>query len=135
VAQWVYKPCATSAFLLSVHPPKPEEKAMRNEATGRQRGPPLRVLVVEDYPDAGESLATLLRLYGHEVEVAKDGTTAFRMAQGTRPNVLLIDIGLPGEDGYAVAKRLRSLLRQAAADCANRLRAGEGPPAFPRRRL
>jgi CheY-like chemotaxis protein len=83
---------------------------MRNEANGRQRGPPLRVLVVEDYPDAGESLAMLLRLYGHEVEVAPDGATALQMARGSRPNVLLVDIGLPGEDGYAVAKRLRGLL-------------------------
>jgi DNA-binding response OmpR family regulator len=84
---------------------------MRDEANGRQRGPPLRVLVVEDYADAGDSLAILLRLSGHEVEVAKEGSSAFQVAQATRPNVLLIDIGLPGEDGYAVAKRLRGVLR------------------------
>jgi CheY-like chemotaxis protein len=44
------------------------------------------------------------------VEVARDGATAIRKAQERLPNVLLLDIGLPGEDGYAVAKRLRGLL-------------------------
>jgi CheY-like chemotaxis protein len=83
---------------------------MRNEANGRQRGPPLRVLVVENEPDSRDSLAMLLRLYGHEVEVAKDGTTALQVAGRTLPDVLLMDIGLPGEDGYRVAKRLRGLL-------------------------
>ena len=69
----------------------------------------MRVLVVEDYEDGAESLALLLRFYGHEVEVARDGATAIRKAQEKLPNVLLMDIGLPGEDGYAVARRLRPL--------------------------
>jgi CheY-like chemotaxis protein len=83
---------------------------MGNAAIGWQRDPPLPVLVVEDYEDAGETLAILLRLHGHQVEVARDGAAALQAAQETPPDVLLIDLGLPGEDGYAVAKRLRGLL-------------------------
>jgi CheY-like chemotaxis protein len=94
------------------HPPTSTsgERALSADAGPGQRGPPLRVLVVEDYADGGESLARLLALYGHEVEIARDGATAFRKAQERLPNVLLMDIDLPGEDGYAVAKRLRGLL-------------------------
>jgi len=94
------------------HPPTStwSERASSADAGGGQRGPPLRVLVVEDYADGGESLALLLEFWGHEVEVARDGATAFRKAQEILPNVLLMDIGLPGEDGYKVAKRLRGLL-------------------------
>jgi CheY-like chemotaxis protein len=86
------------------------ERALSADAGPGKRGPPLRVLVVEDYEDGGESLALLLRLYGHEVEVARDGVTAIQMAKESLPNVLLMDIGLPGEDGYAVARGLRGLL-------------------------
>jgi CheY-like chemotaxis protein len=68
------------------------------------------VLIVEDYSDAGESLAILLRLSGHRVEVAENGAEAVRRAAASLPNVLLVDISLPGEDGYAVARRLRGLL-------------------------
>ncbi|HEX3127377.1 MAG TPA: ATP-binding protein [Thermoanaerobaculia bacterium] len=67
----------------------------------------LRVLVVEDNVDAAESLAALLRLWGHEVRVVHDGLTAIDEARRQHPEVVLLDIGLPGLDGYEVAKRLR----------------------------
>jgi two-component system CheB/CheR fusion protein len=89
-----------------------EQNARSAEGRGQQRsGQPLRVLVVEDSADTGESLAMLLRLYGHEVEVARDGATARQAAGRLTPAVLLIDIGLPKEDGYAVAKCLRGAMR------------------------
>jgi len=68
---------------------------------------PVRVLVVEDNVDAAESLATLLRLWGHEVRVVHDGLQALAAARGYRPEVVLLDIGLPGLDGYQIAERLR----------------------------
>ncbi len=71
----------------------------------RQRG--LRVLVVDDNPDAAESLADLVAMLGHTVEVAYDGPTAIAKARATPPNVVLCDIGLPGMTGYEVAKALR----------------------------
>jgi CheY-like chemotaxis protein len=69
---------------------------------------PVRVLVVEDNLDAAESLATLLRLWGHEVRVVHDGLDALDAARAYQPEVVLLDIGLPGLDGYQVAERLRS---------------------------
>jgi PAS domain S-box-containing protein len=71
-------------------------------------GPRRRVLVVEDNEDAAETLADVLRLGGHEVEVARDGTEGLRRAAEWRPEAVLCDIGLPGIDGYEVARRLRA---------------------------
>jgi PAS domain S-box-containing protein len=73
----------------------------------KNAGPFLRVLVVEDNVDAGDSLSLLLRLYGHDVQVARSGPTALEMASASRPDVVLLDIGLPGMSGYQVAPRLR----------------------------
>ena len=67
----------------------------------------LQILVVEDNVDAGDSLSMLLRMHGHEVQVARTGPTALEMAATSRPDVVLLDIGLPGMDGYEVAKLLR----------------------------
>ena len=54
-----------------------------------------------------DSLSLLLRLYGHKVELARTGPTALEMASASRPDVVLLDIGLPGMDGFQVAQRLR----------------------------
>jgi CheY-like chemotaxis protein len=69
----------------------------------------LRVLVVEDNVDTADSLSLLLRLYGHDVQVARSGPAALELAAVCRPDVVLLDIGLPGLDGYQVARRLRQL--------------------------
>jgi signal transduction histidine kinase len=66
-----------------------------------------RVLVVEDNADAADSLALLLRATGYEVRVVGDGPAALEAAPGFRPDVVLLDIGLPKMDGYEVARRLR----------------------------
>ena len=67
-----------------------------------------RVLVVDDNQDAANSLARYLkRVAGHRVEVAYDGPEALRLAREFRPDVVLLDIGLPGMSGYEVAERLR----------------------------
>jgi PAS domain S-box-containing protein len=67
----------------------------------------LRVLVVEDNVDAADSLSMLLRLHGHDVQVARTGPTALDIADTFRPQVVLLDIGLPGMDGYEAARCLR----------------------------
>lgn len=64
----------------------------------------LRVLVVEDDEDGALSLAMLLRIKGHDVQVALDGPGALQLAQDKAPDVVLLDIGLPGLDGYLVAR-------------------------------
>ncbi len=79
------------------------------EATGEGKWDRLRVLIVEDQADAAASLAELLQLWGYAVEVAPDGAAACAAAAVRCPDVVLLDIGLPGLDGYAVAGRLRRL--------------------------
>jgi two-component system CheB/CheR fusion protein len=68
---------------------------------------PCRVLVVDDNRDAADSLAVLLRFDGHDVRVVHDGRSALEAVQAFAPHVVLLDIGLPGEDGYSVARQLR----------------------------
>src|SRR5690606_35430984 len=68
---------------------------------------PLAILLVEDSPDAAESLVMLLRLKGHRVRAVGDGLAALAAARAERPDLMLVDIGLPGIDGYEVARRLR----------------------------
>ena len=66
-----------------------------------------RVLVIDDNEDAADSLAQLLRLDGHEVEVAYNGMSALARVRAFRPDVVLCDLGLPELSGYDVAKALR----------------------------
>jgi PAS domain S-box-containing protein len=66
-----------------------------------------RLLVVDDNVDAADSLAMLLRLQGHEVRVAHDGLAALELAKSYLPEMVFLDIGMPGMDGYEVARRLR----------------------------
>jgi PAS domain S-box-containing protein len=73
-----------------------------------RRGVGRRILVADDNRDAAESLAVLLRLEGHEVMVADDGPSALRVFDEQRPDVALLDIGMPQMDGYEVARRIRS---------------------------
>ncbi len=67
-----------------------------------------RMLLIEDNPDIGETLRDLLQLLGHEVEWASDGLRGVQVALATQPEVALVDIGLPGIDGYEVARRVRA---------------------------
>jgi CheY-like chemotaxis protein len=66
-----------------------------------------RVLVADDNEDAGESLAMLLRLDGHEVQVANNGAEALAVFDRMRPDVAILDIGMPGLSGYEVARKIR----------------------------
>ena len=67
------------------------------------------VLLIEDNADARDALRVLLELDGYDVEAAGDGPQGLEIARAKTPAVALIDIGLPGMDGYEVAKRLRAL--------------------------
>jgi signal transduction histidine kinase/ActR/RegA family two-component response regulator len=78
-------------------------------------GVPRRVLLVEDQVDAADALARVLESAGHDVRVVHDGAQALEAARAHRPEVVLLDIGLPGLDGHAIARRLRhdELVRHA----------------------
>jgi CheY-like chemotaxis protein len=67
------------------------------------------VLVVDDNRDSADSMALLLGASGHDVRTAQDGTSALAIAPEYKPDVVLLDIGLPGMNGYTVAERLRAL--------------------------
>ena len=70
---------------------------------------PRRILVVDDNGDSADSLAMLLALAGHETHVARDGQEALARAEALRPEAILLDLGLPGLNGYEVCRRLRAL--------------------------
>jgi CheY-like chemotaxis protein len=86
-----------------------EDGAVRRPATASPnpiRG--RRALVVEDNDDARESLRLLLEALGHEVVEASEGGRGVELAIGQHPEVVLIDLGLPGVDGYEVARAIRA---------------------------
>ena len=66
-----------------------------------------RILVVDDNPEAARALGALLELWGHNVFLVHDGRTALEHARRLHPDVVLLDIGLPGMDGFEVAAALR----------------------------
>jgi CheY-like chemotaxis protein len=65
------------------------------------------LLIIEDDKDTAESMARAFELFGHEVQVAHNGHQAIELARHHRPRYVLLDLGLPGLDGYEVATRLR----------------------------
>ena len=67
----------------------------------------LRIVVVDDNRDVASSLAILLELMGHEVRLAHDGETAIHLADEFRPQTMLLDLGMPGVDGYEACRRIR----------------------------
>jgi len=69
-------------------------------------GAGLHILIVEDEEDVAWSTAMVLRLRGHEVEIAPNGPTALEMVRAHKPDVVLLDVGLPGMSGYEVARQL-----------------------------
>ena len=66
-----------------------------------------RVLIVDDNVDAADTLAALLVISGHETAVAYEGVSALEHAESSRPNVVVLDLGMPGMSGYDVARNLR----------------------------
>ena len=84
-------------------------------ASVRRGTPPRRVLVIEDNSLTAEALRILLELQGHEVRVSHDGASGVATAREFRPNVVLCDLGLPGMNGYEVARRLREDERTSEA--------------------
>jgi CheY-like chemotaxis protein len=75
----------------------------------------LRILLVDDNVDAAQTLAMLLRAFGHECHVAHEGEQALQLAGEIRPQVFILDIGLPGMDGHQLARRLRQAPQSAGA--------------------
>ena len=90
------------AALETSHCPQPQA-----EGPAHMSPPSLRILVVDDNRDAADSLAMLLRTTGNDIRTAYDGLEAVQVASEFRPDVVLLDIGLPKIDGHEVAQRIR----------------------------
>jgi CheY-like chemotaxis protein len=82
--------------------PTPSDSPLLSHSTSR------RILVVDDDIEAADALARILRQSGHVVQMAHDGIRALTAAAIMRPEVVILDIGMPGLDGYQVAQRLRA---------------------------
>jgi signal transduction histidine kinase len=82
--------------------------ATLNGATPDATGTARRILVADDNRDALDSLVELLAMAGHETHKANDGAQALEAATRLRPEIILLDIGMPGMDGYEVARRIRA---------------------------
>lgn len=92
---------------LPVVPPPEPQKSLPPTEKAKPTKPSLRVLVVDDNVDTVTTLAMLVQESGHDVRTAFDGTAVLEAALDYRPNVVLLDIGLPGLNGFEVAKQLR----------------------------
>jgi PAS domain S-box-containing protein len=92
---------------LPVIPPPEQQSVVPPAEKAVQTQPSLRVLVVDDNVDTVTTLAMLVRESGYDVRTAYDGSTVLEAALDYRPNVVLLDIGLPGMNGYEVAKQIR----------------------------
>jgi PAS domain S-box-containing protein len=79
----------------------------RSAAYNASPTPPVRVLVADDNRDAADSLQRVLALFGHDVRVAYDGASALRIGEEFRPRVAVLDIAMPGTNGYDVARAIR----------------------------
>jgi len=84
--------------------PRAETPAVAEEPAPHARR---RILLVDDNEDGAESLAMLLELGGHDIDIVHDGPQALEAAQRLRPDVVLLDIGLPRMNGYEVCRRIR----------------------------
>jgi two-component system CheB/CheR fusion protein len=92
-------------------PEEGAEERSEDSARPQEKAPaaPRRVLVVDDNRDSAESIAMLAELWGHQTRIVYDGPAALAEAQAWQPDVVLLDIGLPGINGYEVARRLRQM--------------------------
>ena len=84
------------------------ESRPRPQAGDVKNSTPRRILVVDDYPRVAETLMRMLAVVGHDVRMARDGPSALAEFSTFQPEVVVLDIGLPGMDGYEVARRLRT---------------------------
>ena len=99
----------TACSLSSTLPMVSIEPRRQEKAASTMSSVQLRVMVVDDNHDIAKSMEMLLRMLGHDVDVAHDGVTALMRAAKFQPDVVLLDIGLPHMNGYEVARALRSI--------------------------
>jgi signal transduction histidine kinase len=115
-----------SAFEVTLPRAATGAEAGAARADGADAAAPLAILIVDDNADAARTLALFLQAHGHTVQVAFDATQALALARSDVPRVLLLDIGLPDMDGYALARHLRAI--PLTRDCVYIALTGYGCP-------
>jgi CheY-like chemotaxis protein/anti-sigma regulatory factor (Ser/Thr protein kinase) len=121
---------------LPLAPAAPPEKhpaaSTRGESTSpaEPQSPKRKVLIVDDNPDLAEAASLFLQAKGHEVRSTQDGLSALLLVKDFQPDVAVVDIGLPGMDGYELARRLRELFPHLALAALSgwRIDPGDGRP-------
>ena len=97
-----------SEFVVTLPLPEPgRAAAVGTPEVAASTCAPMKILVVDDHRDGAESMLALLAMHGHDVRMAHDGEAALTAAEAFRPDVMLLDIGLPLLSGYEVCQRLR----------------------------
>lgn len=96
-----------AVYLQASTPSSQSQQSVRPEKTRSYRRIPLRILVVDDNQDSATSLGVLLRMVCDDVRAVNDGIEALRVTEEFKPNVVLLDIGLPGMNGFDVARAIR----------------------------
>lgn len=122
-----------STFTVRLPAAEAPEKSMLPEPPRAEPGSSKRVLVVDDNEDAGELLGVMLQQEGFEPVIVNDGPAALRAAASVSPSVVILDIGLPGMNGYEVAKLLRE--QSSLTDTAIIALSGWGSPEDKRRAM
>ena len=97
-----------SSFIVKLPLVAPDERTPKSDTGRTSLAPPRTVLVVDDNVDSAETLATLLTMNGHRVHVLHDSRMAVTAARDLMPDVMLLDIGLPGLDGFEVMRQIRN---------------------------
>ena len=87
---------------------EPHETSCKEAKAARRRSPARRILIADDNHDAAQALGMFLQMANHDVHVAGDGAAALQLAGQVRPDVAVLDIGMPGLTGYEVAERIRA---------------------------
>ena len=105
--QRVHRPVAAFQVRCSNEAPEPVQASSDARMATRPRG----LLIVDDNGDSVQALELLARSWGHEVAVAKDGLSALQLAASFKPEFAVVDSGLPGMNGYEIARRLREDVR------------------------
>jgi CheY-like chemotaxis protein len=103
-------PGTGSEFIVRLPLPSLSQALEEKKTVQAKRAVPatgVKVLVADDNRDAADSLQRILSLYGYEVQVAYDGTAAMKLGDAFRPKVAVLDIGMPGANGFEVARDIR----------------------------
>lgn len=96
-----------SEFIIRLPASNAAEPKKKDDDSAERKALPMKILVIDDNVDGAESLGMLMRSYGHRTKVMNDGSRILEVVKSFKPEAVLLDIGLPGRDGYEICTMLR----------------------------